>query len=315
MITPIKHSNNNIIFQGTKEDKKSFYKPLTIVATGGIGAIAGDVLTFKKDLPIDKALLEEEQKINTKLKKVSSNIHNLYSNQKSIEALPFMENLYKTLFAPMYNENFKLIPNCICIEGKDEGCKNSLIKYMQDYVVSTKGKEHRFITTDAKADFTELLQQNKKHFEKTKKFTVLYVKDMDTLINPKTATDNTIGAMKGIMDKSSKFFYTTLLFTTQNPNELDKIAMGPHRVHQISVDKYGKEIEEYETETKNFKEKLKQLKSEKSTLEKELKNVKDKQAEFTLKKVKQLRLKNSLIGAGLGILAAFVGILALGKKK
>ena len=111
-----------------------------------------------------------------------------------------------------------------------------------------------------------------------------------------------IGAMKSIMDDCAKDYHSTLLFTTQNPNELDTIAMGPHRVTQIPIDKYAEDA--------------KKLQEERALIDKQFQEVIEKKNEFATKMLKKHRRQGVILGAGVGLLVAISGLLLLncGKK-
>ena len=119
------------------------------------------------------------------------------------------------------------VPNCLMISCGTENINNELIEW-------TKAETPcEVVTLNDDDDIVSALKAAKKHYQQTGERTLMHIKNFDTLINPKTADEETIGAMKGIMGDCANRYYTTILFSSQKPDELDKIAMGPHRVERI----------------------------------------------------------------------------------
>ena len=81
----------------------------------------------------------------------------------------------------------------------------------------------------------EYLEKSEENFKKTGRRTLLYVENMDRLINPDLNDAANIDCMKNLMNKCDTNFHAELIFTTQDPSKLDKIATAEHRVGFIQT--------------------------------------------------------------------------------
>lgn len=307
-------------FRAKENEKTSLVKPIATVATIALGGLAGDVYGYHKGekIPMDTELLNQEERISSRQSKIAVERIELkeadklwkYSDltppkllaSKMVE--PCLKDVMLERFlSPLHNENYRLVPNCVCIHGGDETFRAKVVKYIENVVSDPECKNLRFKSITKADDILEFLEANEAYFQETKKYTILEVKDMDKLIHSELSDHSTIAGMKRIMGKCARQYHTTLLFVTENPKELDEIAMGPHRVRCFSVDKNAEE--------------LRALAEEEKALKLELDKICDKKNEFIKNNLKKSRLKGALIGAGVGLLVAISGLLLLncGKKK
>ena len=182
-----------------------------------------EIANYKQSIEEDKI---ESQQILEEINLISdyfSQIDDIKNNQ-----------ITPTLFTPLLTQSSRkgktTIPNCVMISAGDKTTNDLLIETAKQEAMA------KIVTIDDTRDITDYLQQAKEHYDESGERTLLHIKNMDTLINPNISSANTIGAMKSIMGNCSKFYKTTILFSSQNPEELDSIAMGPHRVSQIRTD-------------------------------------------------------------------------------
>lgn len=76
----------------------------------------------------------------------------------------------------------------------------------------------------------EYLEKSEENFKKTGRMTLIYVENMDRLINPELNSFGNIECMKNMMNKCDTHFHAELIFTTQDPSKLDDGAIGENRV-------------------------------------------------------------------------------------
>ena len=93
----------------------------------------------------------------------------------------------------------------------------------------------KVVTIDDEADIVEYLEKAEDNYQDNGERTLLHIKNFDSLINPELSSEETIASMKSIMGACARRYHTTILFSSQNPEKLDEIAMGPHRVKRIYV--------------------------------------------------------------------------------
>lgn len=154
--------------------------------------------------------------------------------------LKYLNNLEKIISGPLSDELLFLIsrhnrglstemPNCVMISGEDKKHNDDLIKYVKGNV------ECRVVEINATDDILETLENNKENYKNQKEWTVMHIKDFDKLLSLKTSDFETIEGFKSIMSDCAEEFHTTILFSTENIKDLDKIAIESHRVKTIDI--------------------------------------------------------------------------------
>lgn len=138
------------------------------------------------------------------------------------------------------------IPNAIMIEGKDINESKESIKWLVSRANANYLKINRqtgMSDEDYLATIDSILEECKENHEKTKKRTLLYVEDFDSLIQK----GNAVGDIKDLLPTLNDEYKTTLIFSTPDSKNLDPITLQDHRVNlkikikdKISADDFVK---------------------------------------------------------------------------
>ena len=124
------------------------------------------------------------------------------------------------------------MPNCLMVVSKDPDYCDRMINWIG------KTGNADFVTIKVGDDILEHLEKAEENFQKTKNWTLLYVKDMEKLIDHNQASFCVVEGMKDIMSAAAEDYHTTMIFSTADPQKLDKIALQTHRVrYRFLIDK------------------------------------------------------------------------------
>lgn len=132
------------------------------------------------------------------------------------------------------------LPNCLLFEGADVLVR----KKTMDFFRALSGANYTQIDfyQDNLLDTLDALEKN---YAKTKKWNLLYVKNMDDSINRNIVDGSVVESMKAIMCCCAQDFKTTLLFETKNSELLDEIALEPNRITGRYCTDKMKHLDEY----------------------------------------------------------------------
>ncbi len=119
------------------------------------------------------------------------------------------------------------MPNCLLIKGNDHEYCERIINW-----IGKTGHAH-FTTINIGDGLVAQLEKAEANFQRTKNWTLLYVKNMEKLINHNEVQDRIIESMKDIMSAAAEDYHTTIIFLSAHPEKLDKIALQSHRVKRI----------------------------------------------------------------------------------
>lgn len=192
------------------------------------------------------------------------------------------------------------MPKSIMLIGDNKNFGEKIAKWL-----SEQGKAH-FLSTNFEAwdnyidDIAEKLSNN----EKIKKWTVLYISDLEEAINPSITESWIIEEMKSRFSICTDDYYSTVIFQTKDPSQLDSIAIQLHRVNkQLDINNIDeKKFFEYE----RLKEKEKEIFEEMKPYEKRLNEISEQiQKVHNLDaKIKELENnKNFNKGIAFGVIA------------
>lgn len=137
------------------------------------------------------------------------------------------------------------MPNCIMLSNKNNNINEELIKWTADNV---NGK---FVTIKNGDGIVSYLEQAEEDYQQTGDWNLMYIKDMDKLIDHNEVADDMVEYMKDIMSAAAEDYHTTIIFSSTHPESLDKIALQPHRVKKIATDKVISPDELYIEDAKN----------------------------------------------------------------
>jgi len=145
-----------------------------------------------------------------------------------------------------------IFPNCIMLSGQDPKVTNELIEWTGQI------SDCNFVKIKHTGDLLAHLEKAEENYKKTKDRTLLYVENLEELINPNKAPNHTIADMKAIMTSSAEDFHSTIIFNTKDPSKLDQIALQPHRVKKIEANIGDITLEELKSDLEKMK-KMKNL--------------------------------------------------------
>ncbi len=280
--------------------------------------LAGKISKMEEEFNKKDAALKNLEGMNAGLEDAYIQSGKAYAEQVIKLVKPKEREITELLISTIINDVEK--PNCFLIHGKNK----TYCEAGQEWVkgVLCRGKEvfANEMVLNCDDDIVGALKKLKANYKKTKLYNLLHIKDFDLLINPKTSDEETIGAMKSIMGDCSQRYHTTILFTTTNPEELDKIAMEPHRVESVSFDdidssKLEPEFSDVQKRYTETKEKYNRYTKERSGLAKSqmelLSDIEGLKKELAadIEKAKRLKKVRGAAGAVIGI-AAGLGIAA-----
>lgn len=118
------------------------------------------------------------------------------------------------------------MPNCIMFIGDDSKCG---IRFY-DWLCKKSNSEYFLLKGDGRDDLIEYLESKEGNINK--KWHLIFVENLDKNINSQTSAKEHIAALKDVMSNCAEDYNTTIVFQTQNPSQLDTIALQPHRVHK-----------------------------------------------------------------------------------
>lgn len=122
------------------------------------------------------------------------------------------------------------IPNCIMFSNKNDKINKELINWTGENI------NGRFITINKGDDILKHLKEAEENYQDTGDWNLIHVKDMDKLVNHGESEDWVVESMKDIMSAAAEDYHSTLIFSSTNPENLDSIALQPHRVKKIKTE-------------------------------------------------------------------------------
>ena len=284
--------------------------------------LAGKISKLEEEFNRKNAALEEFERINAGLEEAYIQSGKAYAKQVIKLVKPKEEEITKLLISNIINEVEK--PNCFLIHGKNKTYCEAGLEWIKGVLCHGEEVFANEMVLNCDDDIVGALKKLKANYKKTKLYNLLHIKDFDLLINHKTSDEETIGAMKSIMGACSQRYHTTILFTTTNPDELDDIAMEPHRVESVSFDdidssKLEPEFSDVQKKYTETKEKYNRYTKERSSMARsQLELLSDieglkKELAADIEKVKRIKKVRGVAGVVTGI-AAGLGIAAICQK-
>lgn len=122
------------------------------------------------------------------------------------------------------------MPNCVLFSNEDGRLNTRLIQWIEEHT------NNKFdIINNNK--LSEALENAEENFQKTGKWNLLNLYEMDRLINPEFATKEQIESIKRIMSNCAEDYHTTIIFKTRTPEKLDAEALQAAKVTKIDTSK------------------------------------------------------------------------------
>lgn len=244
MINNIQNFNNKTFFLNSTQKEKTQIKkkkanlknivlPLGITSASAIaGASAANkyyLKFFNNAIKLGNSLVDEIREFKTS--------PNMKENTPIAQAAKYPYDIMTILF-----QKFDLLkeephlekPNCLLFIGQNEKKAKNII----DWFAKTAKQNYFQLESilDDDFDLYEFLEKAEESYQKTGKWNLIYIKDMDKAINRNEVDDSFISAMKAIMCSTANDYHSTLIFSSTVPGELDHIAIESNRVTPINVD-------------------------------------------------------------------------------
>jgi len=123
------------------------------------------------------------------------------------------------------------LPNCVMLVGENPYVTKELIDWTgqhaaADYVIVPNNLNRN----ELQKDLVATLKSAEANYQKTGKRTVIYVENMEKLLNPQTNPEENIAAMKNFMTSAEEDYHSTIIFQTKDPDKLDPNTTVSHRV-------------------------------------------------------------------------------------
>ena len=306
------------------------------IVTGGVGYKLGQ--THGAKFPMDEVLLSKERTTQSRITQLTQEDSILKASleklkTKLLEVVPKFNQVSQEVgkkVYPILHEKIEFPLECDCfphnshmVRDKSRTLCENIIERFKSTLVRNIPEKLEIVTITKEGDILECMEQAKATYEKTKKFTVLHILNFDDLIN-KTKEFNDISGMKALLGDCADEYNTTVLFTSDCPEKLDKIALGDHRVHQIDLsphveDKHRLIIDEYEKITKDYTEQSeRQLKQFLETLDlkSELREIRKNMTKYREDMMSKYSFRGLKLGALIGVVSAgLLGILLTRKNE
>lgn len=233
---------NNIkkISETNKKNELYQYTGFTI-ATTSIGSIGGYLVYSNK-----------QKDFMQKLKNSEDNI----SNSNIINFIDKVQSSFADLITREKEGRKASFPNCIMLVGEDKELNNKIIK------LTGKNCKAKFEELNSNNGIIQKLRESGSLYRDSAKRTLLHIKNLSTLLNPKESSSDIIESLKSVMSSCAENYGSTLIFNSTDPEKLDKIAIEPHRVKRIDVNINNNDFVRFENnldKTYMLKQKLTKL--------------------------------------------------------
>ena len=157
-------------------------------------------------------------------------------------------------FLKPFNSNEKRvkIPDALMVQSKN---KEETIETLK-WIVGKSDSNYTYIEDKKESNNTRLdqiltvLEGAEENYKKNGKRTLLWVENFDKLLSNAPENEEVIGDLKDMLDKISKQYKTTIIFSCTDTKKLNPIALQPHRVkiYNISNDAPLEELKRIQKE-------------------------------------------------------------------
>lgn len=131
------------------------------------------------------------------------------------------------------------IPDALMIQSKSKDDATETLKW----IVGKSNSNYIYIEDKNESNYTRLdqiltvLEEAEENYKKNGKRTLVWVENFDKLLSKDSDNEEVIGDLKDMLDKISKQYKTTIIFSCNNTENLNPIALQPHRVKIYNIDK------------------------------------------------------------------------------
>ncbi len=282
-----------------QEKKVDVYQAAGAIAGTAALSTLGGYINYKiGSKKIDETISKIVDKSDLKREMYEGKIEEFITSPKSIEegVIEGTTNNPYEAFRLWTQKMRKNKMDCsVMFVGDDERKTKRII----DWFVKSTGQNYRELDADDVFDWDVILEQSEKHHKETGQWNLIYVKNMDKLINSKTSDPSDIALMKSVMTDTGKRHFTTLIFQTKDWHDLDVGAMETYRVSDLYIDtNHMTKLNEYKKIVNKY--------NKHNTLVEEY-TAKQMASSVVQKLQKKIAIKNFAVG-----FAAVAGVIGLG---
>ena len=160
--------------------------------------------------------------------------------KKELSAACVKYQINEEFLSAFNSDNKKVkIPDALMIQSKSKEDATETLKW----IVGKSNSNYIYIEDKNESNYTRLdqiltvLEEAEENYKKNGKRTLVWVENFDKLLSKDSDNEEVIGDLKDMLDKISKQYKTTIIFSCNNTENLNPIALQPHRVKIYNIDK------------------------------------------------------------------------------
>ena len=160
--------------------------------------------------------------------------------KKELSAACIKYQINEEFLSAFNSDNKKVkIPDALMIQSKSKDDATETLKW----IVGKSNSNYIYIEDKNESNYTRLdqiltvLEEAEENYKKNGKRTLVWVENFDKLLSKDSDNEEVIGDLKDMLDKISKQYKTTIIFSCNNTENLNPIALQPHRVKIYNIDK------------------------------------------------------------------------------
>lgn len=160
--------------------------------------------------------------------------------KKELSAACIKYQINEEFLSAFNKDNKKVkIPDALMIHSKNREEATETLKW----IVGKSNSNYIYIEDKKEANYTRLdqirtvLEEAEENYNKNGKRTLVWVENFDKLLLKDSDNEEVIGDLKDMLDKISKQYKTTIIFSCNSTENLDPIVLQPHRVKIYNIDK------------------------------------------------------------------------------
>ena len=160
--------------------------------------------------------------------------------KKELSAACIKYQINEEFLSAFNSDNKKVkIPDALMIQSKSKDDATETLKW----IVGKSNSNYIYIEDKNESNYTRLdqiltvLEEAEENYKKNGKRTLVWIENFDKLLSKDSDNEEVIGDLKDMLDKISKQYKTTIIFSCNNTENLNPIALQPHRVKIYNIDK------------------------------------------------------------------------------